>query len=137
MTLAYTNYCQLYIAFMQILIIIHHLKFQEIFLISQKRSLKYGLKVYYRFLNDRHQRVVINGQHSDWAPILAAVPQGSILRPLIFLIYINDLPDNLNSLVKLFTDDTSLHSMVHDPTLSGKILKLVSTIFFKFIIHLI
>ena len=52
----------------------------------------------------------------------AGVPQGSILGPLLFLIYINDLPDNLNSLVKLFADNTSLFSTVHDPTLSAKIL---------------
>ena len=80
------------------------------------------LNLFRSFLNDRYQRVVINGQHSDWAPILAGVPQGSILGPLLFLIYINDLPDNLNSLIKLFADDTSLFSMVHDPTLSAKIL---------------
>ena len=70
------------------------------------------LNLFRSFLNDRYQRVVINGQHSDWAPILAGVPQGSILGPLLFLIYINDLPDNLNSLVKLFADDTSLFSTV-------------------------
>ena len=51
MTLAYSNYCQLYIAFMQILIITHRLKFEEIFWISQKRSRKYGMKVYYTSLN--------------------------------------------------------------------------------------
>ena len=51
MTLAYTNYCQLYIAFMQILIITHHLKLEEIFWISQKHSTKYGMKVYYTNLN--------------------------------------------------------------------------------------
>ena len=44
-------YCQLYIAFIQILIITHHLKFEEIFWISQKRSTKYGMKVYYTNLN--------------------------------------------------------------------------------------
>ena len=81
-----------------------------------------NLNLLQSFLNDMYQRVVINGQHSDWAPILAGVPLGSILGPLLFLIYINDLPDNLNSLVKLFADDTSLFSMVHDPTLSAKIL---------------
>ena len=80
------------------------------------------LSLFRSFLNDRYQRVVINGQHSDWAPILAGVPQGSILGLLLFLIYINDLPDNLNSLVKLFADDTSLFSTVHHPTLSAKIL---------------
>ena len=80
------------------------------------------LNLFRSFLNDRYQRVVIHGQHSDWAPLLAGVPQGSILGPLLFLIYINDLPDNLNSLVKLFADDASLFSTVHDPTLSAEIL---------------
>ena len=64
------------------------------------------LDLFFSFLNDKYQRVVINGQQSDWASILAGVPQGSILGPLLFLIYINDLPDNLDSLVKLLADDT-------------------------------
>ena len=74
------------------------------------------------FLNNRYQRVVINGQHSNWAPILAGFPQGSILEPLLFLIYINDLPHNLNSVVKLFADNTSLFCTVQNPTSSAKIL---------------
>ena len=48
------------------------------------------LNLFRSFLNDRYRRVVINGQRSDWAPILAGIPQGSILGPLLFLIYIND-----------------------------------------------
>ena len=64
------------------------------------------LNLFYSFLNNWYQTVVINGQHSDWAPILAGAPQGSFLGPLLFIIYINDLPDNLNSLVKLFADNT-------------------------------
>ena len=74
------------------------------------------------FLNGRHQSVVLNGQLSDWAPILAVVPQGSILGPLLLLIYTNDLPDNLNSLIKLLADDTSLFSTVYDPNHSAKVL---------------
>ena len=66
------------------------------------------------FLKDRKQRAVLNGQNSSWENIEAGVPQGSILGPLLFLIYINDLPDNLSTNVKLFADDTSLFSVVHD-----------------------
>ena len=66
------------------------------------------------FLKDRKQRVVLNGQNSSLANIEAGVPQGSILGPLLFLIYINDLPDNLSTNAKLFADDASLFSVVHD-----------------------
>ena len=71
------------------------------------------------FLNDRKQRIVLNGQHSKWANIEAGFPQGSILGPLLFLIYINDLPDNLISNSKLFADDASLFSVINDKHLSA------------------
>ena len=64
------------------------------------------------YLTDRFQRVLLNGQCSNWQPVLAGVSQESILGPLFFLIYINDLPDGLKSNVKLFADDTSLSSVV-------------------------
>ena len=75
------------------------------------------------FWSCRKQRVVLNGQHSLWADVKAGVPQGgSILDPLLFLIYINDLPNGLNSNVKLFADDTSLFSVVQNITDSANLL---------------
>ena len=68
------------------------------------------------FLKISKQRVVLNGQHSSWSDVVAGVPQGSILGQLLFLIYINDLSDGLQSNPKLFADDTSLFSTVHDIT---------------------
>ena len=62
------------------------------------------------FLKNRQQRVVLNGQLSSWTMVNAQVSQGSILRPLLILIYINDLPNGLQSNAKLFADDTSLSS---------------------------
>ena len=64
-------------------------------------------------LSDKKQRVVLNGQCSSWPDILAGVLQGSILEPLLFLIYINDLSSDIKSKCKLFADDTSLFSEVH------------------------
>ena len=66
------------------------------------------------FLKSRKQRVVLNGQHSSWRDVNAGVPQGSILGPLLFLVYINDLSNGLKTNPKLFTDDTSLFSVIHD-----------------------
>ena len=57
------------------------------------------------YLYNRFQRVLLNGQGSSWLPIKAGVPQGSILGPLLFLIYINYLPDGLSSTAKLFADE--------------------------------
>ena len=72
--------------------------------------------------NNRLQRVILNGQSSNWEKVDAGVPQGSILGPLLFLIYINDISSNLESEVKLFADDTCLFSIVNDPTLSANAL---------------
>ena len=74
------------------------------------------------YLSGRLQRVILNGQTSSWRPILAGVPQGSILGPLLFLIYINDLPNKLKSNAKLFADDTSLFTIVKDENESANVL---------------
>ena len=63
------------------------------------------------FLDNRTQSVILNGQYSSWAKVKARVPQGSILGPLLFLIYINDLSENLALNPKLFAADTSLFSV--------------------------
>ena len=73
------------------------------------------LSVLQSFLKDRKQRTVLNGQCSNWGDILAGVPQGSILGPLLFLVYINDLTADLKCNVKLFADDTSLFTVVQQP----------------------
>ena len=70
-------------------------------------------------LKERKQRVVLNGQHSEWSYASAGVPQGSILGPLLFLICINDLSDNLSSNHELLAKDSSLFSVVHDINQSG------------------
>ena len=71
------------------------------------------------YLYNRKQRVVINGFESEWGLIEAGVPQGSVLGPLIFLIYINDLENGIISNVKFFADDISIFSIVTNPTLSA------------------
>ena len=87
-------------------------------------------KLLENYLSGRFQKVLLNGQTSSWRPILAGVPQGSILGPLLFLIYINDLPDELKSNAKLFANDTSLFAIVNDKNESANIfnndLKLIS-----------
>ena len=80
------------------------------------------LKLFQIFLTNRFQRVLLNGQTSEWLPVKAGVPQGSILGPLFFLIYINDFSENIESTVKLFADDISLFSVVHDNTTSAEVL---------------
>ena len=61
------------------------------------------------FLSQRSQRVVCNMEHSDWARVLSGVPQGSVIGPILFLIYINDLPDEADATVRLFADDTIMY----------------------------
>ena len=62
---------------------------------------------------------MLNGQCSSWVGIRAGVLQDSILGPLLFLIYINDLPTGLKNKCKLFAADTSLFSVVHDISTSA------------------
>ena len=62
--------------------------------------------------------MVLNDQHSSWRNVNGDVPQGLILGPLLFLVYINDLPNDLKINLKLSADDTSLFSVIHDVNLS-------------------
>ena len=70
------------------------------------------LKWFESYLSNRRQQVVINGETSDTKSINAGVPQGSILGPMFFLIYINDIVNNISCNTKLFADDTPLFLVV-------------------------
>ena len=72
------------------------------------------------FLKDRKQQVVLDGQKSTWVNAEARVSHSSILGPLLFLIYTNDLSENLISHPKVFADETSLFSVIFNKDLSAK-----------------
>ena len=63
--------------------------------------------------------MVLNGYYSDYSEIEFGVPQGTVLGPLLFLIYINDLERNIKSNIKFFADDTMLFSIVNNPIISA------------------
>ena len=81
------------------------------------------LRLFENYLSDRKQRVVLNGIESTWEPMLSGVPQGSVLGPLLFLIYINDLTNNISANIKLFADDSSLFIKVLDVEIAHKTLE--------------
>ena len=60
------------------------------------------------FLTNRSQRVVVKGCPSDWRNVTSGVPQGSVLGPTLFVLYINDLPSTTLSSLRLFADDAKL-----------------------------
>ena len=64
------------------------------------------------FLSDRKQRVTIDGKFSEWAVVQAGVPQGSLLGPIIFLVFINDLVEVVESNINIFADDTFIFRIV-------------------------
>ena len=66
------------------------------------------------FLTNRRQRVVLRNGGSSWTWVKSGVPQGSILGPLLFLIYVNDMPDIVMSTAKMFADDTKVYSKIQD-----------------------
>lgn len=67
------------------------------------------------FLSDRKQLVKVNGTRSDWAAITSGIPQGSVLGPVLFIIYINDLPETLHCQCKMFADDTKIWKQIATP----------------------
>ena len=70
-------------------------------------------------MRNRKQRVLLNRQVFDWSGVNVGVPQGSIFGPLLFLMCINDLSEGLSSDAKLFADNTSLFSVIHDSNTSA------------------
>ena len=104
---------------------------RAIFVILAKRSTGYGIRAYWLsricrylgsslrwfsdYLENRKQRVVLPGALSNWAIITAGVPHVSILWPLLFLIYINDIVIDINSYIWLFSYDTTLYIIVDTP----------------------
>ena len=66
------------------------------------------------YLENQNQKTVLNDQTSEWRKIMYGISQGSVLGSLLFLIYINNLLDGINSLCKVFPEDTILFSKVYD-----------------------
>ena len=66
------------------------------------------------FLSHRQQRVVVNGAESDWAEVTSGIPQGSVLGPVLFTIYINDMPRETVCPIKLFADDAKIYHRVEN-----------------------
>ena len=60
------------------------------------------------FLTNRQQKVRVNGSESSWAPVLSGIPQGSILGPILFSLFVNDIPGRVKSLISLFADDSKI-----------------------------
>ena len=64
------------------------------------------------FLSNRHQRVVLNGSFSSWCAVTSGVPQGSVLGPLLFTLYINDIPNIVHTNLSFFADDSKVYSVI-------------------------
>ena len=79
------------------------------------------------FLKGRKQRVVVNSTESEWTEVTSGIPQGSVLGPTLFLIYINDISDTVKSTIRLFADDLKLFDTV-DTSLDSKF-KMIPTYF--------
>ena len=98
--------------------------FQKAFDSVQNKRLLHKLSVYgiqgkllnwiKSFLTNRRQRVLLNGSPSDWEAVVTEVPQGTIMGPIFFLLFVNDVPNTLNCKVMLFADDAKLYSTINE-----------------------
>ena len=84
-----------------------------------------ALKWFQSYISNCKQRVLLPGVLSDWQNIKAGVPQGSILGPLLFLVFINDIVSDINSNIGLFADDTTLYIIVENPLTAAIFLTLI------------
>jgi len=64
------------------------------------------------WLTQHKQRVALNNAASNFVPVKSSVPQGTVLGPLMFLLYINDISTNINSLIHLFADDCIIYRII-------------------------
>ena len=73
------------------------------------------------FLSNRRQRVVVNGQCLDWKNVTSGIPQGSVLGPILFVIFINDMPDAIACCMKLYADDAKVYNRANNLALSRRL----------------
>ena len=67
------------------------------------------------------QRVSINGSQSSWKDVTGGIPQGSVLGPVLFPVFINDLPEVIEVLIKLFADDAKIYAVVSNQTVENRV----------------
>ena len=75
------------------------------------------------FLGNRTQQVIVQGEESSWKPVTSRIPQGSVLGPLLFVTFINDLPDCVTSEAYLFADDTKIFQVIANEEDKGELQK--------------
>ena len=73
------------------------------------------------FLSSRRQQVKVGGSLSQWAHVKSGVPQGSVLGPILFVLFINDMPNVITNTCRIFADDTKIFSNALNPSLQDDI----------------
>ena len=76
----------------------------------------YALKRFVSYLSDRRQRVIVNDKTSHWQPVISGVPEGSLLAPLLFSLFINDLPATITSGCLMYADDVKIFRKITCPS---------------------
>jgi hypothetical protein len=66
------------------------------------------------FLMDRKQGVLVNGQSSEWKDVTSGIPQGTVLGLVLFIIYMNDMPDRVTNILRMIADDSKIFTAVTD-----------------------
>ena len=87
-----------------------------------------SLRMEKEFLTNRRQRVVVNGKYTEWIKVTSGIPQGSVLEPILFIIFINNMPEVTACCMKIYADDAKIYDRVNNIVQSTRLQRCITNV---------